>query len=351
MQEKIKRIAFTCAYTPLALIDAAGFIPYRILPMGNSPDHAGSILHDNICPHVKRILDRALDKDLPDLSGIVLMNSCEAMRRLTDAWKRVRPEDPVVFIDLPLTAEESSVSYLSQQLEQLGETLSKWSGHKITKEDINKSLERYVDLTKLIETVRNRIIRKTLMGGYAKMQNLYNQASTQPINQTIESLKQLAAKPEEQVPLNDAVSIFLFGNVLPDPEAFSLFENCGAHIISEDLCTGSRAFAPITANDSENIYTQIARGLLSRPACARTFDPAQPGKLAEDVLRNARAVNARGVIGHTVKFCDPYLARLPAVREVLKKEGIPFLLLEGDCTLRSMGQQRTRIEAFVEMLR
>ncbi|MCP4138070.1 MAG: 2-hydroxyacyl-CoA dehydratase, partial [bacterium] len=60
---------------------------------------------------------------------------------------------------------------------------------------------------------------------------------------------------------------------------------------------------------------------------------------------------AKGVIAHTVKFCDPYLGRIPDVRNTFRDEGIPFLLLEGDCTLRSMGQHRTRIEAFIEMLR
>ncbi|MGO9146767.1 MAG: 2-hydroxyacyl-CoA dehydratase, partial [Desulfomonilia bacterium] len=53
---------------------------------------------------------------------------------------------------------------------------------------------------------------------------------------------------------------------------------------------------------------------------------------------------------HTAKFCDPYLARLPYIREVFRKEGMPLLVLEGDCTMRSMGQHRTRIEAFIEML-
>jgi benzoyl-CoA reductase/2-hydroxyglutaryl-CoA dehydratase subunit BcrC/BadD/HgdB len=38
------------------------------------------------------------------------------------------------------------------------------------------------------------------------------------------------------------------------------------------------------------------------------------------------------------------------VREALTAAGLPFLMLEGDCTLRSMEQQRTRIEAFIEML-
>ena len=75
-----------------------------------------------------------------------------------------------------------------------------------------------------------------------------------------------------------------------------------------------------------------------------------PGSMTGDVLKRAKESGARGVIGHTVKFCDPYLIRMPDIRDALKDEGIPFLLLEGDCTLRSIGQHRTRIEAFVEML-
>ena len=54
-------IGFSCAYTPLPLLEAAGFTPYRILPLGAAPEQAGRFLHDNICPHVKRIIDRAMD--------------------------------------------------------------------------------------------------------------------------------------------------------------------------------------------------------------------------------------------------------------------------------------------------
>jgi len=73
-------------------------------------------------------------------------------------------------------------------------------------------------------------------------------------------------------------------------------------------------------------------------------------KMADDILTRAQASGARGVIGQTLKFCDPYLDRLPMVRETLRQAGIPLLLLEGDCSLRSIEQQRTRIEAFIEML-
>ena len=86
-------VGFTCAYTPLPLIEAEGFIPYRIFPMGDQPDQAGSIMHDNLCPHVKRVLDRAMVKDLPDL---------------------------------PFYENEQSVTYLSMQLKNLASTLREY---------------------------------------------------------------------------------------------------------------------------------------------------------------------------------------------------------------------------------
>ena len=103
--------------------------------------------------------------------------------------------------------------------------------------------------------------------------------------------------------------------------------------------------------DSNDIFHSLAKALLTKPPCARTFDPKNPIQIAEDILQHARSVGARGVIGHTVKFCDPYLERLPVIRNTLKNAGVPLLMLEGDCTLRSIGQQKTRIEAFIEMLK
>ncbi len=162
--------------------------------MGDMPAQAGQFLHDNLCPHVKKVLDRVLSGDVPELAGAILMNSCDAMRRLADAWR---------------TQKRSRCS----------------------------------------------------------------------------------------------------------PPA--------ARRLSGMTC------APATG---------------SLPGRWKT------GRLAQDTLAAAQACGAAGVIGHTVKFCDPYLARMPIFREEFKTAGMPLLLLEGDCTLRSIGQQRTRIEAFIEML-
>ena len=99
------------------------------------------------------------------------------------------------------------------------------------------------------------------------------------------------------------------------------------------------------------ILSAMAHQILNKPPCARTFSDNGPGRLASDVAERAGSLDVRGVIAYTAKFCDPYIGRLPHVRDVLKMEGIPFLALEGDMTMRSLGQHRTRIEAFIEMLR
>ena len=345
-----KKMGYTCAYTPLALIDSAGYTPYRILPMSECPDQAGQLLHDNLCPHVKRILDRVIDKDLPELNGVVLMNSCDAMRRLADAWERVRPADGIILLDLPATADDAAVAFFAGELTRLTESLSEWSGRNITDSDIETSIQQYNQLPPLFAKLRDRLRQGKLAGGSTRMQTLYNEAMMTHFAKSARSLKQALAEPESTDPESDGIPVFLFGNVLPDPEAMTFFESCGARIIEDDLCTGSRLFAPMELGKNQDLLLQISRSLLTRPPCARTFDPGQPLKMAEDILTRTRTSGARGVIGQTIKFCDPYLDRLPAVRETLRQAGIPLLLLEGDCSLRSIEQQRTRIEAFIEML-
>lgn len=349
--EKTSYIGFTCAYTPLALIDAAGYVPYRILPMGDAPDRAGQLLHDNLCPHVKRVLDRAMDNDLPELAGVVLLNSCEAMRRLADAWPKARPQDRVILIDLPLTVDDTAVSYFARELLRLADTLFQWGKRPASEEAVAASIHRYNQVAHLFEALRKRLRNGGIGGGAARLQGLYNRAVMQPLDETSRILKAVIEETKTPSLDQNGLPIFLFGNVLPDPEAFGLFESCGARIVDEDLCTGSRVFTPLKIEGSEETLSQLAREILRRPRCARTLAPMQPGMLAEEVVARAVECKARGVIACTAKFCDPYIARLPGIRETLRKAGLPLLHIEGDCTMRSFGQQRTRIEAFTEMLR
>jgi benzoyl-CoA reductase/2-hydroxyglutaryl-CoA dehydratase subunit BcrC/BadD/HgdB len=351
IKDNFQRIGFTCAYTPLPIIHAAGYVPFRVLPVSDAPDQAGHILHDNLCPHVKRVLDRALAQDLPQLSAMVFLNSCDAMRRLTDAWKRVRPHDRTIILDLPTTADERSALFFADELARLTHALAEWSGRLVTETEITTSIDRYNELSQLLAQLRNRMQQGQLPGGSARLQEIYNLAATKPLEASLDVVQKMAAETKSFSAVNLGTPVFLFGNIMPDPQAFSLFESSGARIVGDDFCTGTRQFSPIEFSQETSVFLRLAKSSLDQPLCARTFVPRQPGKLAAAIFEEAQASGARGVIGHTLKFCDPYLSRLPMVRQKLKDANLPLLLLEGDCTLRSIEQQRTRIEAFIEMLR
>ncbi len=344
-------IGYACAYTPLPLIEAAGGVPHRVLPVTEADDQAGRVIHDNMCPHVKRILDRAMAPDLPALDGVVLLNSCDAMRRLADAWRQVRPEDRVALLDLPFTRDAAAIQFFATELARLATTLADWAGTPLSSDALGEALARYDQLADRLERLHAHQRDGTLPGSAPALQRLMNEISQQPVQPSLAAcdalLSEAAATAAPDAP---GVPVYLFGNVLPDPAALAQFEDHGARIVADDLCTGSRLIQPIRPGDDEDPLAALSRALLERPACARTLTPTHPGQLGHDVVNGAKRAGARGVVAHVLKFCDPYLARMPAVRQACKDAGLPLLVLEGDCTLRSMGQQSTRIEAFVEMV-
>ncbi|MBF0552492.1 MAG: 2-hydroxyacyl-CoA dehydratase [Deltaproteobacteria bacterium] len=346
-----KLIGFACGYTPLPLIHAAGYTPYRILPTTAAPDQAGQVLHENLCPHVKRILDRALSGDLPELEGVVFINCCDAMRRLADAYGRVRPQDKTILLNLPVTTDEPAAFFFNQQITQLLHVLEEWSGRAVSPDGIEDSIQQYQQLARSLDELRGRVKRGSIPGGSKHMQAIYNQAATGPIELTLTQVRQLLAEPEQPDPIDGRVPVYLFGNVLPDIEAFALFESCGARIVGENLCTGSRLFRSWVSEDSTDVLLRLARGILSRPHCPRTIDLKRPMGISREIKAEAELSGARGVVGHIMKFCDPYLYRIPTIREHLRLVNLPLLVLDGDCTMRSFGQHRTRVEAFIEMLR
>jgi benzoyl-CoA reductase subunit C len=271
------------------------------------------------------------------------------MRRLADAWKKVRPDDRVALVDLPVAPNPPAVDHFSGELVRLAGILSDWSGRPVPSEAVYKSMGEYNRLAMLLQKLEGMTSRGSLPGGRRALQDIFNRSVSLPVDELLVEVEMVVGAESPAESGLEGVPVFLFGNMLADPRAMEMFEKCGCRVVGDDLCTGSRQMWSIEAGTGGDPFRRLAVGLLSRPACARTM-AGRPGHLAGQVLDGVQRTGARGVIAHVMKFCDPYLARLPAVREKLRREGVPMLVLEGDCTLRSLGQQRTRIEAFAETL-
>ncbi len=343
-----KKIGFTCTYTPVPIIEAAGFIPFRVFPETDSKEQSGHMLHDNLCPHIKKVLDRALDDDLPELEGMVFINSCDSMRRLADAWQEARPDDRVILLDLPSSNTDTSVAFLAEEYKRLLKTLCQWNRVDVSLDNLKTRIDAWNNLAQTLGMVEQAMNRNFYPDLASQYQAIINYAATQGVDKAFVKAKQI--DPDNMSVQKGRVPISIFGNLLFDPKVFDLFEEWNMHVVDNDFCTGSRFFIPVDYNTSKDLFYTLALSWMRRTPCARTMDTFDPGGIAQKIVDKAKSSNARGVIGFTVKFCDPYLARIPMIREALQKESIPFLMLEGDCTLGSIGQQQTRIEAFTEML-
>ncbi|MCP3873015.1 MAG: 2-hydroxyacyl-CoA dehydratase [Desulfobacteraceae bacterium] len=343
-----KKIGFTCAYTPVPLIEAAGFSPFRIFPETKAPDQSGHLLHDNLCPHVKKVLDRALADDLPDLEGMVFINSCDAMRRLADAWHDARPNDKIALLDLPSGVNSLSLNFLSKEYERLAKMLFEWNDTDFSEEIIKDKINTWNHLAGVVKEIEGTMSNGYFPGYASGLQHIINTVATDLTNTAL-LMAQEYAQPKA-LASKGRVPVYIFGNLLFDPKVYDLFEDYNIHVTASDFCTSSRFITPIDSKADENIFTSMAISYLSQTPCARTMDTTLPGSIAQRIVEQAKMSHAKGVIGFTLKFCDPYLARIPMIRQALQKESIPFLMLEGDCTTGSMGQQQTRIEAFTEML-
>ena len=125
-------------------------------------------------------------------------------------------------------------------------------------------------------------------------------------------------------------------------ELFSLMEASSPLPVRNDTCVNNRSVAkPEPGEPSfEELMDWYAGALLEQIPCMRMTDITGRKQLYNDP-------DLRGVIYHTVKFCDYYGFEYSELRRQLT---VPLLKLESDYTIQSSGQLRTRLEAFAESI-
>ena len=124
-------------------------------------------------------------------------------------------------------------------------------------------------------------------------------------------------------------------------ELFSMMEETMPLPVRNDTCVHNRSVPPPEGEaDFDALMDWYAGALLGQMPCMRMTDITGRKQLVN-------APHLRGVIYHTVKFCDYYGYEYSELRRQLT---VPLLKLESDYTIQSSGQLRTRLEAFAESI-
>lgn len=136
---------------------------------------------------------------------------------------------------------------------------------------------------------------------------------------------------------------------IPNWKLHHIIENLDAQIVVEETCTGTRYFENEVSEDGETI-DDLIRNIAERYMkinCA-CFTPNE-GRV-EDIIRLAEEYKVDGVVYYNLSFCQPYSVEYKRVEKALKDKNIPLILIETDYSTEDVGQIKTRIEAFLEMI-
>ena len=292
----------------------------------------------------------AVDGGYDFLDGVIFVNSCDAMRRLHDVWKRYVPTKLMHILDIPMGNLSLGLKYLENEFLKLKIALEKYITSPIKEEDIKYSIEVYKK-SRLIYNQLNslRIEDPPLITAERLMQITSDFFKIEPeiwnekTNKLIEEMKSGTKEVEHK----NNPRILLSGSPLHEIEFIKFIEDIGLNVVYEDLCTGSKFF-DLNIKDSNNLISSLSEAYLTRTPCARMMKIEERAK---QIIKKSKKFKVDGVIHHSLKFCDTYLYDVPALKEILVENGLPVLFIESDGGLGDINQNRTRIEAFSEMIK
>ncbi len=343
-------IGWMCSYTPLELITAGGLQPIRISADGAAAPVADGYMDPNCCPYVKAMIGMGVQKNLRRLDGLVVVNSCDSMRRLYDIWKVHIPIPFLTFLEVPKRRDEEAVDYFTSQLEKLLQQMEEHFRITIDTESLSSSINELnrqrSDFLQVQEQMNNN--SSSIKGSDLwKLAELILSGRKKDFDQLCKMYLKRPLPSSSQTSSSEP-RLLISGNLIDQPTLFELIEKLEGKVVAQDTCTGLRHFSGLVEENGSNPLRAIAARYLHKPPCPRMSALDERAGILETTIDE---MGIDGVIFSMVKFCDHHLYTVPFLQERLEKRGCPALIIENDYTWQNLGQIKTRIQAFIEMIR
>ncbi len=239
-----KVIGYLCCYAPAELMTALDLVPYRIQGGAGRPlRHADQYLETIMCPYVRSCFDLAMGGEYDFLSGVVIPHTCDAMHRIYDTWKYYVKPSFSHCLTVPHMTHRASFEYFEAELGDLRRSLERFAGRSASESDLQAAVALHNRSRALLRELYE--LRKSdppLVSGVEVTQVLVA-GMTIPVQEFIALLEGVIAEVRARPPLpDDRPRLLISGSEVDDVSMVRLAEECGAWVVMDDVCTGSRSF-------------------------------------------------------------------------------------------------------------
>ena len=356
-QQGKRIIGYLCAYVPLEIIHAAGFVPFRIKGSVVEPiSKADTQMETIVCPLVRSCFDMSLKNRYEFLEGLVIPHACDSICKTYDIWKHTLGLPYSHFVNLPHSTDDSSLVFFKAELDTFRKSLEKIGG-KISDDSLAQAVKLYNNnRARVRQLMECRGASPPLISGAELIKTLVVSVSL-PVTESIALLDSVISEVRQRasLPATKSARIMVVGAEIDDAALFELIEDVGAWVVADDICPGTREHLfDVTVTDDP--MDGIAERYLRKIYCGRTYRERKgtyPEYLEErfgHIGRLIKDFKVDGVILYIYKYCDPFGFEVPAMKSYIQSLGTPVLYLEDEYSMSTIARLRNRIQAFLEML-
>jgi benzoyl-CoA reductase/2-hydroxyglutaryl-CoA dehydratase subunit BcrC/BadD/HgdB len=355
-----KIIGMFCVQVPEELIYAAGAIPIR-LECGfiNAVSASEELMPSNVCPLCRSSVGFPFLKINPYFSmcdAIVIPTTCDAKKKMADVLSNIKH---VFTLDLPHNRDSLDArDYWLAQVRLFKKKLERLTGKKISRGELEKAvklLQRRTSTFRIFLEIKKQ--RQILVSGRDTL--LVSQSAFyDDINRWIFYLDGLnnelfdkLTKHEEIIPENTP-RLMISGSpiIWPSWKVLNIIEDSGAVVVIDDSCSGCQYFyntVEVADWSMEAMLSAIADKYLLPTVCP-VFSHSDDR--IDRMLELVSQYKVHGVIYHLIRLCQCMDMEYSKMSNVAKQKSLPFLRIETEFGEEDVGQIKTRIEAFIEMI-
>jgi benzoyl-CoA reductase/2-hydroxyglutaryl-CoA dehydratase subunit BcrC/BadD/HgdB len=345
-------------YVPEEIIYASKAIPVCLTDGGNPhpADTALSIVPHIICPFARAQVGERLLKTNPYysmLDMVIAPITCQHLKKVAEVWEY--DGDLKVFkLGIPHQYDgDFELEYFTDRLKALKERLEAFTGNEITEERIHQSIRLYNKMRGLLKDIS--LLRRNLPPSltaldFVKLTHASFYADPVFMVDRLESLyKELEKNPPKDK--RNRPRLMLTGPNLArgDYKILELIEKAGGEVVIEELCEGMRCYWHHIENSGDPFQSLAMGYLRDRVPCA--FMRSSTRKRLDFTLQLIADFSVSGVIWYELQCCEAYDQESYFFDKKMREQNIPMLIVESNYDISDVGPLRTRIEAFIELIK
>ena len=353
-----KFVGFYCVFAPQELIVAADAVPVTLCATKEEPIADGEkYLPRNFCPLIKSSYGFAITEKCAFFNNsefIIGETTCDGKKKMFELMEKFKP---LVVLEVPQSAKgEIQKQYWRAEVARCKQEIEKRLGVTISDEKMKAAIKELNEQRALMRELAhlNTAIPAPLSGMdmlkvmWARNFTFDRPAFNQQLKDLIGELKSMKAKGEGAAP-KTAKRIIVTGvpTGVGAEKVLKIIEESGAAVVYIENCSGMKQYLHDVATTGSPLDA-IADKYLQTPCSCMS---PNTGRL-ELLAKLAKEYHADGVVDITWVGCHTYNVESRVLKEYLAEHGnVPLLQIETDYSQGDSGQIKTRVEAFLEMVK